>query len=129
MTSPEEFLAEFCHAIIIHDYHTAEQLLAPWIRAAMPAGGMKKIVRLARGDAPTPVEFEIGPPEDDDPASIQDHMPEQDEVTDDNFRGAYRLDFFPEEELGTDVVASYVFYVAVVEEDGELKIGYLETTE
>lgn len=153
MTSPDEFLAEFCHAIIIHDYHTVESQLAPWLRSALPAGGMRKFVRLVRGDAEPPTDFAITPLEDEDAASMREQVedvsgveenralammdgsvaedgaptfPVPDELTDDNIRGVYRLEFQPAEESDADVDFSFALYVAVVEDGRDLRIGYLE---
>ena len=154
--SPDEFLAEFCHAIIIHDYHTVESQLAPWLKSALPAGGMRKFVRLVRGDAPPPTDFTITPIEDDDAASMREQVaevdgveenrslammdgsvaeegapsfPVPDELTDDNLRGVYRLEFQPAEDSDSDFEFSFALYVGVVEDGGELRVGYLEPSD
>lgn len=156
MTSPDEFLAEFCHAILIHDYHTVESQLAPWLRSALPAGGMRKFMRLARGDAPPPTDFTITPIEDDDAASMREQVddvadaeekrslalmdgsvaidgpptfPVPDELTDDNVRGVYRLEFQPAEDGNEDAEFSLALYVAVVADGRDLKIGYIEPSD
>ena len=156
MTSPDEFLAEFCHAIIINDYHTVESQLAPWLRSALPAGGMRKFIRLVRADAPPPTDFTITPLEDDDAASMREQVdevdgveenrslgmmdgsvaedgpptfPVPDELTDDNIRGAYRLEFQPADDGEPDGDIAYALYVAVVADGRDLKIGYIEPSD
>lgn len=156
MTSPDEFLAEFCHAIIIHDYHTVESELAPWLRAALPAGGIRKFMRLVRADAPPATDFTITPLEDDDATSMREQVedvagneqnrslalmdgavaidgppsfPVPDELTDDNLRGVYRLEFQPADDGEPDGEIAYALYVAIVADGKDLKIGYIEPSD
>ena len=149
----ESFLVAFSQAIVRRDFGRAEGMLASWTRAALPDGGLKRVVHLARGNNPPAVVFEIAPLAYDNPTamreSVEEHagdedyrtlaetdgtgglygspsFPIPDELTDANFSGCWRLEFLPDEELELDVDYSFAFYVAVALEHDELKIGYIE---
>ena len=126
MTSPEEFAAEFCGRIVERDFPAAEAMLAPWIRASLPAGGLRKLVRLALGDAPVPTEYDLEMLEDEEELAA---LPLPAEVNDDNLRGVFTLDFIPDEDAETDVEYSFGFLAAVVDFGSAPVIGYLESVE
>ena len=151
--TPESFLNGFAQAVVDQAFDRAERMLAPWVKGSLPVGGLKRVVRLVRGDNPPAVEFELEELPDDDLASmresIDEYAQEEDdrslattdgtggiygppsyaipaELTDDNFRGCWQVEFLPDEEEDTDVDYSYAFYLALVADGKELKIGYLE---
>ena len=126
--TPESFLNGFAQAVVDQSFDRAEKMLAPWIRSALPVGGLKRVVRLARGDNPPAVEFELAELPDDDLASMSEpsSLPVPREITDENFRGSWQIEFQPDADEDADVDSSYAFYLALVADGKELKIGYLE---
>lgn len=152
----ESFLTAFSNALLIKDYGRAETMLAPWLRSRLPAGGLKHIVREMIADGPAAAEFSISPLTYDDPASMRDSVtdnaaengersletsdgslaemgapsfPVPDELTDDNFEGAFRLEFQADEELEEEDDFSFALYVAVVNLGERQAIGYLEPSD
>ena len=101
-------------------------MLAPWIRASLPAGGLRKLVRLAMADAPPPAEYDLEPIDDEEELGALE-LPG--EVNDANLRGVFTLDFIPDEDAETDVEYSFGFLAAVVGLESALAIGYLESVE
>jgi hypothetical protein len=149
----ESFLAAFANALLIKDFGRAETMMAPWLRSELPNGGLKTVVQLARDEAPPASEFSIAPLPYNTPATMRESVadnaeengerslkecdglgammgppsyPVPAELTDDNFEGAYRLEFQPDEDLEADVDYSFALFVAVVEIGGKQAIGYLE---
>ena len=152
----ESFLTAFCTALLIKDYGRAETMLAPWLRSRLPAGGLKHVVRETLGDAPPPSEFSISPLTYDNPQSMRESVVDNadengersledcdgtvaemgapsyavpDELTSENFEGAYRLEFIPEEDLEDEEDFSFAFYVAVVNVGERQAIGYIEPSD
>jgi len=151
--TPESFLNGFAQAMVDQAFDRAEKMLAPWIKSALPVGGLKRVVRLVRGDNPPAAEFELEELPDEDLASMRDSVAEHaleeegrtlattdgsggmygapsypipGELTDENFRGCWQIEFQPDEDEDVDVDYSYAFYLALVAHGKELKIGYLE---
>ena len=151
--TPDSFLDAFAQTIIARAFGRGEAMLAPWLRDALPEGGLKRVVHLTRHDNPPASEFLITELPYNDPASMREHVEEHageeddrslattdgsggmygppsfpipEELTDANFRGCWRIEFQPDEDLEADVDYSYAFYVVVVAEGDELRIGYLE---
>ncbi|MEO8336110.1 MAG: hypothetical protein ABI664_14120 [bacterium] len=125
--TPESFLNGFAQAVVDQSFDRAEKMLAPWIRSQLPVGGLKRVVRLARGDNPPAVEFELAELEETDAASMREDIDDvPDEITDENFRGCWQIEFQPDEDADADVEYSYAFYLALVADGKELMIGYLE---
>ncbi len=116
----ESFLTAFCNALLIKDYGRAETMLAPWLKSHLPPGGLKHVVREMLGEAEYPSEFSISPLTHDDPRNMREAVadnaaengarlldtcdglvaeagapsyPVPDELTDDVFEGAFRLEF------------------------------------
>lgn len=151
--TPESFLNGFAQEVVEQSFDRAERMLAPWVRGTLPVGGLKRVVRIVRGDNPPAAEFELGELPDDDLSSMREKLEEYAdnggdrslattggtggvhgppsfaipvELTEENFRGCWHIDFQPDEDRDTDVDFSYAFYVALVADGKELKIGYLE---
>ncbi|HEX9484516.1 MAG TPA: hypothetical protein VF929_08035 [Gemmatimonadaceae bacterium] len=149
----ESFLAAFCQAILSRDFGRAEGMLAPWLRSELPGGGLREVVRLSRGEAPPASEYSTAELPYGDPRSMRETVadnadmngarsldecdglgaamgppsyPIPDELTDENFESAHRLEFQPDEDLEADEDFSYAFYVAVVQLGEKQAIGYLE---
>lgn len=125
--TPESFLNGFAQAVVAQSFDRAEKMLAPWVRSALPVGGLKRVVRLARGDNPPAAEFELEELDEDDLASLREGVADIPvEITDDTFRGCWQIEFQPDEDADADVDVSYSFYLALVADGKELMIGYLE---
>ena len=149
----EECVARFAAAVVEREFEEAQALLAPWVVSVLPEGGLKRIVRRARGDNPPAAEFEISSLPYNTPASMRESAAEYTdagqerslttwdggggdfgppsfsipaEITDDDFRGVWQIQFQPDEDLEAEVDYSYALYVAVVELGAGLVIGYLE---
>jgi hypothetical protein len=152
----ESFLTAFSNALLIKDYGRAETMLAPWLRSQLPPGGLKHVMRETLGDAPDAAEFSISPLTYDDPASMRESVtdnadengerslttcdgtvaemgppsyPVPNELTNDVFEGAYRLEFIPDEDLEEEEDFSFALYVAVVNLGERQAIGYLEPSD
>ena len=148
----ESLLDQFAQAIIARAHGRAESLLAPWIRDSLPPGGLKEVVQLARNDNPPAAEYVISSLPHNGLASMRESVEENAEeearslattdgigamhgppsypipaeLTDETFRGCWRIEFQPDEDLEADVDYSYAFYVALVADGRDLRIGYLE---
>ena len=132
----ESLLDQFAQAIIARAYGRAESLLAPWIRDGLPAGGLKEVVHLARNDNPPTADYVISSLPHDDPASMREKVEENAEeegdrslattdgiggvhgppsypipadLTDENFRGCWRIEFQPDEDLEADRKFSHYY--------------------
>ena len=152
----ESFLAVFANAILINDFGRAETMLAPWLRAELPDGGLKTVIKLAIDDAPPAIEFSIGELTYDSPSTMRESVsdnadengerslkecdglaammgapsyPVPAELTDANFEGAFRLEFQPDEDLDSEDEFSFALYVAVVNVGDKQAIGYLEPSD
>jgi hypothetical protein len=151
--TPEPFLDAFAQAIVARAFGRAEAMLAPWIRNALPTGGLKDVVRLTLADNPPVSEFlvtalpysDLGTMResveenaaDDDGRTLETtdgtgalhgppSFPIPDKLTDENFLGCWRIEFQPDEDLETDVDYSFALYVAVVAVGDECEVGYIE---
>ena len=148
----ESLLDQFAQAIIARAYGRAESLLAPWIRDALPPGGLKEVVQLARNDNPPAADYVISALPHNDLASMRESIEENaedeertlattdgtgamygppsyplpHELDEATFRGCWRIEFQPDEDLEADVDYSYAFYVALAADGRDLRIGYLE---
>jgi hypothetical protein len=151
--TPESFLNGFAQEVVEQSFDRAERMLAPWVRSTLPVGGLKRVVRIARGDNPPASEFELAELPDDDLSSMREKVEEYAneegdrslattdgadaiygapsfpvpvELTEENFRGCWQIEFLPDEDADTDVDYSYAFFLALVAVGKDLKIGYLE---
>ncbi|MEP6619296.1 MAG: hypothetical protein ABJE47_08275 [bacterium] len=154
--TPASFLGAFAQALLRREFGRAEGMLSPWIRASLPPGGLKYVAQRALADAPPPAEFALEAMTYETLASMRDHVDEYAEadetrtlattdgsigefgppsyplpaeVTAANFRGCWRVEFQPDEDLDVDDDFSYALFVAVVGENDVLAIGYLEPSD
>lgn len=134
--TPDLFLEAFAHAIVARSFERAESMLAPWVRDGLTAGGLKRVVRLAQGDAPQAVASSVVELDFDDATDLRAAVDEDDEipsqpvapdVTDENFRGCYSLEFLPDEDIDADVDYTFALFVAVVELQGGFAVAYIQT--
>lgn len=156
MTS-EAFLGAFAQAVIARAFGRAEAMLAPWVRDALPEGGLREVIELTLDEEPDVSLFTLTPIPIDKPASMREAVadlaeedrgrtlattdglgaengppsyPIPDELTAKNFRGCWRIEFQPDEELAEDldddIDYSFALYVAVVADGADCAIGYLE---
>ena len=98
----EPFLDHFARAILARAFGRAEAMLAPWIRNALPGGGLKAVVQLARGDAPPASDVLLSSLPHNDPASMREKVDEHSEeegdrslMTTDGTGGLYGPPSFP----------------------------------
>lgn len=133
--TPDLFLEAFAQAIIGRSLDRAESMLAPWVRDALAAGGLRRVVRVAQGDAPAAVAYAVIDLGFEETADLRDAIIEDDdtptmpvpgELTDKHFRGCYSVEFLPDEDTEADVDYTFAFFVAVVEAGTGFAIGYLE---
>ncbi len=153
----ESFLTAFSNALLIKDFGRAETMLAPWLKSQLPEGGLKHVVRETIADGPAPAEFSISPLTYDTPQSMRESVtdnadengerslsecdgslaemgppsyPVPAELTDENFEGAFRLEFqSDEEDLEDDDDLSFALYVVVVNVGERQAIGFLEPSD
>ncbi|MEP7069811.1 MAG: hypothetical protein ABI789_11240 [Usitatibacter sp.] len=139
--TPESFLNGFAQEVVEQSFDRAERMLAPWVRSGLPVGGLKRVVRIARGDNPPAAEFELGELPDDELPSMRQRveartisdgdgppsLPIPAELTEENFRGCWQIEFLPDEDSEADVDFSFAFYLALVADGQELRVGYLES--
>ena len=150
------FLGAFAQALLRRDFGRAEAMLAPWVRASLPPGGLKFVVQNALGDAPPPTEFAVEALPYENVASMRDHVDEYksspdnrtlattdgsvgefgppsyplpEQLSADIFRGCWRIEFQPDEELEMDDDYSYALYIAVSGENDAMAVGYLEPSD
>lgn len=155
MTSAS-FLGAFAQALLRREFGRAEGMLAPWVRAALPAGGLRHVAQSALGDGAPPTEFALEEMPYETLASMRDHVEEctstgdvrslattdgsigesgppsylvPDALTEAIFRGCWRIEFQPDEDLETEDDYSYALYVAVVSDNDALAIGYVEPSD
>ena len=133
--TPDLFLEAFAQAIIARSLDRAESMLAPWVRDGLAAGGLRRVVRVAQGDALVPVAYGVIDLGFDEATDLRDAVDEDDEpptqpvpseLTSENFRGCFSVEFLPDEDTEADVDYTYAFFVAVVEVETGFAVGYLE---
>ena len=133
--TPDLFLEAFAQAIIGRSLDRAESMLAPWVRDALAAGGLRRVVRVAQGDALIPVAYAVIDLGFEEAADLRDAVDEDGEpptlpvaaaITDENFRGCFSVEFLPDEDTEADVDYTFAFFVAVVEVGTGFAVGYLE---
>jgi hypothetical protein len=127
-----EFGGRFARAVIDEDFEAARALLAPWLQPEYSAERLGAWVDESREELPYPGAFEL----DSNISTLADlrephdvDLPTQpipDEVDDDNFRKWMCIQFQPEDDDEFD--ACFDMWLVAVEQDGELRIGYFEST-
>jgi hypothetical protein len=122
----EAFLGAFAQAIIARAFGRAEAMLAPWVREALPDGGLRVVVELTLDESPDVTLFTLTPIPTDNPTSMREaaedvdpddagrtlantdglgaingppSYPIPDALTSKNFRGCWRIEFQPDEEF------------------------------
>jgi hypothetical protein len=153
VSAEAEFVAAFAAAIVEREFEDAASMLAPWLQAALSPEALKKLVRRARGDNPPADSADVALLSFDSASDMRDSVAEHagengprtlatwdgtgadfgppsfpipDGLTDDNYRGVFRVEFVPDPDLGAEVDFSYAFFLAVVEGDDGFAVGYLE---
>ncbi|MDB4914326.1 MAG: hypothetical protein JWM95_1970 [Gemmatimonadetes bacterium] len=136
--TPDLFLESFAQAIVGRTFDRAESMLAPWVRDGLPAGGLKRVVRLAQADAPPAVAASVAELDFEAASDLRDAIGEEEdapslpvpaEITDENFRGCYSVEFLPDEDIDADVDFIFAFFVAAVELGSGFAVGYMETVD
>lgn len=138
--SYRDFAEQFAEAIIAKDYAAAHRMLAPWLgRSITPARLAEMIEAEVKETADVneldgdlhPRSYEIDSNictlEDlKSPRSYAEDRSIPPEVTDNNFRQWMVIQFQPSEEEELDIDAYVDWWMILVEEDGEYKIGHFE---
>jgi hypothetical protein len=129
----EEVGAQFAERIIRREFEPARDLLAPWLRGAINAEQLEAVVREGCGPLPAPGEFEL----DGNSCMLEDlevdefsppTRPLPPEITNENFRKWMVIQFKPDPAQETGYDACFDLWMALVDVDGALKIGYMEAT-
>lgn len=135
-----EFAAGFARAVIAKDFTSAHRMLAAWLRPSVTAEGLARLIeeKVAEIAEANELEGELHPGSyeiDWNISSLQDlrGMPSYAEprtipaeVTEENYRQWMVIQFQPKEDEDLDIDAYLDFWIIVVEEGGEHKIGYYE---
>jgi hypothetical protein len=128
-----DFGDRFATALIARDFAAAHGMLAPWLRAAMGPDDLARLLDEARGELPPPERHELESnrssyealrePEGFPPRS----EPFDPGITADNFRKWVCIELKPGEDSEYDACVD--LWVAMIELDGALAVGYLEPSE
>jgi len=127
----EDFARQFAERIVRGEYESAREFLAPWLRNAVSAEQLETIVREGRGENPAPARFDF----DENESGLEDLQvdpsspptrPLPAEITAQNYRLWMVIQFEPDPDANTGYDTSFDLWMAVVDVDGALKIGYLE---
>lgn len=142
-----KFAEEFARKINAGDFQAAKLFLAPWLRGEITPDGLREMVETElreTGDAAGleeliyPKDFQI-----DSNICTIDELREirkrgyynrrteraiSDEITSENFRQWLVIQFTPAEgeDAELDIDAWFDFWMAIVDVDGEYRIGYFE---
>ncbi len=135
------FAADFARTIITQDFAAAHQFLAPWLQLEMSTSDLqakfeKELWSMNEvweiDELIYPVDFSI----DSNPSSLASLKAERDwsdsrnfslQLSDENFRQWMVIEFLPDEnDPRTEMDGWFDFWMAVVEIENNLKIGYFE---
>ena len=121
--------------IVDRRFTDSHELLAPWVRDAMTAADLQRMIDAANEGLPAPRTWTVdegflgvddlreadpyGPPSE--PVSAK--------VTTDNFRGWLCIQFKPEASEDDDANVCFDLWLAAVEESGVCRVGYVEAAE
>lgn len=143
-----KFAQEFAKKINAEDFEAAHLFFAPWLRSEITPDGLREMVESELRETADaagleeliyPKNFQI----DSNSCTIDDlreikkreyaygrraRRPISDEITNENFRQWMVIQFTPAEgeDAELDVDAWFDFWIAIVDVDGEYKIGYFE---
>jgi glucan biosynthesis protein len=125
--------AGFAKQVIAGDFESARAFLAPWLQGTITADGLKAMMTEAQGELPAPAQFDL----DGNSCQLSDlevdeysppTRPLPSEITEQNFRKWMCIQFQPDAAAETGYDACFDLWMALVDVDGSLKIGYLEPT-
>ncbi|HKO05787.1 MAG TPA: hypothetical protein VJW51_13610 [Candidatus Acidoferrales bacterium] len=124
---------KFAQKIIGREFDEAREILAPWLRNSISAEQLESIIREGCRELPPPALFDVdGNSCTLDDLEVDEHSPPTKplppEITNQNFRKWMVIQFLPDPEEETGYDACFDLWMALVEVDGALKIGYLEAT-
>jgi hypothetical protein len=131
MSAQEEILEKFARAIIDRRFDDARMFLAPWLRDEMDDAALEAAIEQALAAAaeqsgvyaPTwPTEHSLDS-NDLEVSELRQNTPSlASAITEANYRGWHCLQFDEEKDAPFDL------WVALVEDQGALRLGYLELT-
>lgn len=140
-----EFAADFARKIIIGEYFAAQKAFASWVQISpeqlkefienelcemVEVWEFDEIIRPAKfriGGGVSSIEDLRQPHTYSPEARSSENFPS--EITEEHFRAWMVITFLPAEEQELDLDAWFDFWLALVEENDELKIGYFEITD
>ena len=129
----EDLGSRFARSVIAKDMQSANQCLAPWLRADFFPAKLNAFVE-PRYEGPEPAQFSL----DGNSCSLEDLEPERGgvpsqplppEITKENYRKWMVIEFKPDPNKNTGYDACVDLWMAVVEVEGTMKIGYLEAAD
>lgn len=138
-----QFAADFADTIIAQNFNAAQNFFAPWLQTEVSSDDFRADLEneLWAANAAWEIEELIYPEKftiSSNSSSVADlkqyespNPPKlSDEMTDENFRQWMVIQFLPDEDdERIEFDAWFDFWLAIVEINGELKIGYYEFTE
>jgi hypothetical protein len=141
------FGEQFARTVTDKQFDKTHGFFAPWLQAALPAGALTKLFKLAREDRPPQHTFGVSlntavglsdlRGDQQEARNIADYdgtggnygppsFVIAPEITDQNFQCWMCVEFYPDEELDSGFDLSFQLWLMLVRESGELRVGYLE---
>jgi hypothetical protein len=121
--------------VVDREFAELLDLFAPWLSELFSAADLEDMLDAAGDGLPAPASFaadegvmelaELRTPSDYGPPS----RPLSDKITDANFRGWISVQFAPDPKHSEECNVCYDVWMAMVEHEGELCIGYFEAAE
>ena len=128
------FGTEWASAVIDGDYTKAQGMLAPWLRKELSPSDLEAMLKHAVNGGPNPAEFELdaGFSTYEDLKNPDGYPPRSNpfdpSLTADNFRKWMCVEFRPSED-DEESGPGFDLWMAVVDVEGSMAIGYLEPSE
>jgi hypothetical protein len=130
----EDIGSRFARSVIARDLQSARDCLAPWLRADFSVAQLNAILEPRYEGMPEPAQFSL----DGNSCSLDDLEPNDygaptqplpSDITKENYRKWMVIEFKPDAEKNTSYDACLDLWMAVVEVEGAMKIGYLEAAD
>lgn len=121
----------FAEKIVKNEYSAAREFLAPWLRESFSEEELKSLIQSASQELPAPGAFTL----DGNSCTLNDLEVDEyspptkslpPEITSANFRQWMVIEFKPDPKLETGYDACFDLWMALVEMNGAMKIGYMK---